>query len=55
MLKKLNIFFFLYCRWAVIGAMMTTSMAVSLIVYGSILDAETCMKNVTYPDIVPSK
>jgi vesicular inhibitory amino acid transporter len=41
--------------WAVIGAMVTTSIAVSLIVYGVLTDKDTCMKQVHYPDIVPSR
>jgi vesicular inhibitory amino acid transporter len=41
--------------WAVIGAMVTTSIAVSLIIYGSFLDFETCTRHVDYPDIVMSK
>jgi predicted tellurium resistance membrane protein TerC len=41
--------------WAVIGAMVTTSIAVSMIIYGSYLDFEVCTRHVDYPDIVPSK
>lgn len=41
--------------WAVIGAMITTSIAVSLILYGSFLDFNVCVQNVHYPDILPSK
>jgi len=41
--------------WAVIGAMVTTSVAVSLIVYGSFLDYDTCVRHVDYPEIVLSK
>ena len=46
---------FKYLRWAVIGAMVTTSIAVSLIIYGSYLDFESCTRHVDYPDIVMSK
>lgn len=35
--------------------MVTTSVAVSLIVYGAVTDAEVCMKHVNYPDIQISK
>lgn len=41
--------------WAVIGAMITTSIAVSLIVYGAFGDANTCIKHVNYPEVVASK
>ncbi|KAH7710177.1 Protein Y4C6B.2 a [Aphelenchoides avenae] len=41
--------------WAVIGAMITTSIAVSLIIYGSLLDYGECIRHVHYPSIVPSK
>src|SRR5690349_2460507 len=42
-------------RWAVIGAMITTSIAVSRIIYGSLLDYGECIRHVHYPSIVPSK
>lgn len=35
--------------------MITTSVAVSLIIYGTISDAETCQKHVNYPKVVASK
>jgi vesicular inhibitory amino acid transporter len=41
--------------WAVIGAMITTTIAVSLIVYGSYLDFNTCVRHVHYPAVIPSK
>ncbi|KAI1724606.1 transmembrane amino acid transporter protein [Ditylenchus destructor] len=41
--------------WAVIGAMITTSIAVCLIIYGSILDYDACIKEVNYAQIVPTK
>uniref|UniRef100_A0A914EE17 Amino acid transporter transmembrane domain-containing protein n=1 Tax=Acrobeloides nanus TaxID=290746 RepID=A0A914EE17_9BILA len=41
--------------WAVIGAMITTSIAVSLIVYGALMDSKVCMEHVNYPDIHLSK
>jgi len=41
--------------WAVISAMITTSIAVSLLIYGSYLDFETCTRHVDYPDVVLSK
>lgn len=41
--------------WAVIGAMITTSIAVSLIIYGSFLDFDVCVQNAHYPQIVPTK
>lgn len=42
-------------RWAVIGAMITTSIAVSLITYGALLDYGECVRHVHYPSLVPSK
>ncbi|KAI6215446.1 Amino acid transporter, transmembrane family-containing protein [Aphelenchoides besseyi] len=41
--------------WAVIGAMVTTSIAVSLLVYGSFLDMQVCTRHVNYPGIEMSK
>uniref|UniRef100_A0A915CSL2 Amino acid transporter transmembrane domain-containing protein n=1 Tax=Ditylenchus dipsaci TaxID=166011 RepID=A0A915CSL2_9BILA len=41
--------------WAVIGAMITTSIAVSLILYGATLDYNVCVQNVNYAKIVPTK
>ena len=41
--------------WLVIGAMMTTSVAVSLILYGSYLDYSTCVPRANYPPVQMSK
>ena len=44
-----------YFRWAVIGAMITTSIAVSLIIYGALSDAGVCIQEVNYPAVIPSR
>ncbi|KAE9551476.1 hypothetical protein FO519_005321 [Halicephalobus sp. NKZ332] len=41
--------------WAVIGAMITTSVAVCLIIYGTLSDAAVCLKEVHYPPVVPRR
>jgi len=41
--------------WAVIGAMITTSIAVSMIIYGALSDSGVCIKEVNYPAVIPSR
>lgn len=41
--------------WAVIGAMVTTTIAVSLIIFGSSVDYSTCSQHNAYPPLQPSR
>uniref|UniRef100_A0A7E4ZWT3 Aa_trans domain-containing protein n=2 Tax=Panagrellus redivivus TaxID=6233 RepID=A0A7E4ZWT3_PANRE len=41
--------------WAVIGAMVTTTIAVTLIIRGAISDGSQCLRHVNYAEVVPSK
>lgn len=43
------------CRWAVIGAMITTTVAVGLIIFGSSMDYSTCAPHNAYPPMRMSK